>query len=463
MKVTCYGAAGEVTGSCYWLKTTKSSVLIDCGIFQGSRETEQKNRLPRGLPVDGLSAVVLTHGHLDHTGRLPLLTQAGYRRPIFATPATIDFTALILRDAAHVQAADVERDNRRLMRAGKPLEEPLYTPQDVENVLRLMQPVPYDTIQEVAPGVQIRIVDAGHMLGSGSVEVTATDGDQRRVILFSGDLGPRGAAILRDPVPFKQADVVFVESTYGDHDHKTLDETLKELAAIVETAIARRGRMLVPVFAVGRTQQLLYHLSAMIRSGRLQPFSIYLDSPMAIEATRLYAKHQDLFDEEATALAQSGQLRVDQPGLHFCPTADDSKKLNNLPGPFMVMAGSGMCNAGRILHHLKNNLWRPDTDVLIVGYQGDGSLGRQLCDGKKEVRIFGEPVMVRGAIHTLGGFSAHAGQTELFEWAQNLAAAKPKIYLTHGEERARQPLGKLITDRLKLPVGYPKFEESIQF
>jgi metallo-beta-lactamase family protein len=461
MHITCFGAAGEVTGSCYWLRTARASVLIDCGLFQGSRATERKNRPPR-LSINELHGVVLTHAHLDHCGRLPLLWKAGYRGPIHTTAASADFAALILRDAARVQADDLERINRKRQRAGQPPEEPLYEAPDVEEVLKLMRPMSYNVARPIAPGVAVRLVEAGHMMGSASVEALVQDGAAERTIVFSGDLGPRGAALLRDPEPFRQADAAFVESTYGDRDHKTLKATLDETAAIIEAAVARRGRIYVPVFAVGRTQQLLYHLAALFRSGRLKPFPIYLDSPMAIEATRLYARHQDLLDEEATALAQAGSLAPEQATLHFCPTAEDSKRLNDRPGPFLVMAGAGMCNAGRILHHLRNNLARPDSTVLIVGYQSEGSLGRQLVDGKKEVTMFGATIPVRASIHTLGGFSAHAGQTELYQWVQCLARSKPKVYLTHGEDRARLPLGKLIEDRLKLKVGYPKFEEKIE-
>lgn len=461
MKVTCFGAAGEVTGSCYWLRTGSASVLFDCGQFQGSHETEKKNRLPN-LPLKELQSVVLTHGHLDHTGRLPLLAKAGWRGPIYATPATIDFTGLILRDAAKVQAADTERDNRRRLRAGKEPEEPLFTLEDVETLLGLLKPMPYDLEAEVAPGVRVLPVDAGHMLGSASLQVTAEAAGTKRTIVFSGDLGPRGAPMLRDPVPFTRADVLFQESTYGDRDHKPLSETLQEAAAIISEVIARRGKLLVPVFAVGRTQQLLYHLAAMFREKRVRPFPIYLDSPMAIEANRIYARHQDLFDEEATALANSGRMVTDLATVQTCPTADDSRRLNDLSGPMLVMAGSGMCTAGRILHHLRANLWKKECAVLIVGYQGEGSLGRQLVDGKPMVRIFGDEIAVRASIHTLGGFSAHAGQTELFEWVKCLAPSKPRVCLTHGEERGRQPLGKLLQGKLGLQVSYPRFEETIE-
>lgn len=460
IKIKCLGAAGEVTGSCYWLRTQAASVLVDCGLFQGGRNTEAKNHAPQ-VPVAELDAVVLTHAHLDHCGRLPLLAKAGYRGPIFTTPASIDFADLILHDAAKVQEADNARDNKRRLRAGREPRAPLFVEADADAVVKLFRPLPYATWTEVAPGIRVRAVEAGHMLGSASLQFKVKADHRERTIVFSGDVGPHGAAILRDPEPPDEGEVVFLESTYGDRDHKPLSETLKEAAAIIQQVVERRGKLLVPVFAVGRTQQLLYHLAEMFHARQLKPFPIYLDSPMAIQANRLYSKHQENFDEEATHRTQSGRLVTDLATVSTCPTPEDSKRLNDLPGPMLIMAGAGMCTAGRILHHLRANLWKKECAVLFVGYQGEGSLGRQLIDGKSQVRIFGDVIAVRASIHTLGGFSAHAGQSELLAWLKPLAASQPRVYLTHGEERGRQPLAKLIADRLKLRVGLPHFGEEI--
>jgi metallo-beta-lactamase family protein len=462
MKITVHGAGGgEVTGSAYLVQTREANVLVDLGLFQGARKTENHNHLPKKGAFQNLDAVILTHAHLDHTGRLPLLTRAGYQGPIYATPATIDITDLILRDSAHLQQADVDRQNRRRERQGKSLLEPLYSQEDVERLRPLYRPLRYDEPRALAPGIAIRVVEAGHTLGSVSVEMTVEERDQKKVVVFSGDLGPRGAPLHRDPVPFKHADFVFMESTYGDHDHRSLQETAIETREVVKRANEAQGKILVPVFAVGRTQLLLYLFAAAFQRGTLSPFPIYIDSPMAIEATKIYGKHTELFDAEALAMRESGELQENLETVQFCPTAADSRALNHLQGACLIMAGAGMCTGGRILHHFRHNLARPGTTVLIVGYQGHGSLGRKLVDGKKVVTIFGEKIPVRASVHTFGGLSGHAGQSDLLRWLESLAPSRPQVFLTHGEERARKPLGKLIEERYQLRVDYPGFREAI--
>jgi len=463
MKITVHGAGGgEVTGSAYLLQIKQANVLVDLGLFQGARKVENYNHLPRQGALDRLDAVVLTHAHLDHTGRLPLLTKAEYRGPIYATPATIDIADLILRDSARLQKADVERQNRRRQRLGEAPIEPLYAEEDVERLRSLYRPLRYDESTVLAPGISIRVVEAGHMLGSVSIEMTVEEDGQRRVVIFSGDLGPRGAPLHRDPVPFKHADIVFMESTYGDRDHRSLRETAVQTREVVKTAVEASGKILVPVFAVGRTQLLLYLLAGAFQRGTLSPFPIYIDSPMAIEATKIYAKHTELFDDEALAMQASGELREHLGTAQFCQTADDSRALNGVPGPCLIMAGAGMCTGGRILHHFRHNLGRPGTTVLIVGYQGHGSLGRMLVDGKKAVTIFGEKIPVRASVHTFGGLSGHAGQSDLLHWLDSFAASGPRVFLTHGEDRARKSLGKIIEDRYRLRVDYPRLRETIE-
>jgi metallo-beta-lactamase family protein len=463
MKITVHGAGGgEVTGSAYLLETSAAKILIDCGLFQGARRTENHNRLPKKGAFKRLDAVVLTHAHLDHTGRLPLLTRADYSGPIYATPATIDIAELILKDSAHLQQADVERQNRRRQRQGQPPIKPLYDKSDVERLRPLYQPLIYDRSTEIAPGVVVRVVEAGHMLGSVSIEVTVEEEGKKRVVVFSGDLGPRGAPLHRDPVPFKHADAVFMESTYGDHDHQSLEKTAIETREVIRQAIEAEGKILVPVFAVGRTQLLLYLLAGAFQRGTLSPFPIFIDSPMAIEATKLYAKHAELFDDEALAMQRSGELRDNLETAQFCPTANDSRALNDLKGPCLIMAGAGMCTGGRILHHFRYNLAKPSTTVLIVGYQGHGSLGRMLVDGKKTVNIFGERIPVRASVHTFGGLSGHAGQSDLVRWAASLAPSKPHVFLTHGEARGREPLGRILEERYQLKVDLPAMFETIE-
>ncbi len=460
IKLTFLGAAGTVTGSSYLVQTSQARVLVDFGMFQGFGEKEEMNRVPASLDPHKLDAVVLTHAHLDHCGRLPLLAKAGYRGPIITTEPTIPLAALVLRDSAHLQAMDAERYNRK--HPDKQPTEPIYSAKDVDDLVGLFKPVNYDQRVEVVPGIRAQFVEAGHMLGSASIQLTVTDGGKTKTIVFSGDVGPKGAPILKDAVGFHQADFVVMESTYGDRDHKPLAETVEEFEGIVKCAVVTKGKLLVPVFAIGRTQLLLYLLAQMFRHRTVPKFPIYLDSPMAIEATKIYWEHMSLFDEEFQTLSRERPLTQDLTTLKATATAQDSMALNDQPGPCLIMAGAGMCTGGRILHHLRHNLGKPEACVLIVGYQGEGSLGRRLVDGEKEVTMFGEKIQVRATIHTLGGFSAHAGQTDLMDWFSHLAAAHPRVALTHGEDRGRLPLAKLIQERHGIKAVLPQLGDSIE-
>jgi metallo-beta-lactamase family protein len=314
----------------------------------------------------------------------------------------------------------------------------------------------------VAPGIQAIWAESGHMLGSASIQLIVEEDGKTRRVVFSGDLGPRGALILKDFEPFQHADLVFLESTYGDHDHRPFTETVDEFVGIVQETVAQRGKILVPTFAVGRAQTITGLLGWMFRHKKVKPFPLFLDSPMAIEATKIYARHPDLFDEGMKKFIREKPLKEDLKTLKACVTAQDSMKINDQPGPCLVMAGAGMCNAGRILHHLRANLWKPDTHVLIVGYQGHGSLGRRLVDGEKLVSIHGEKIAVKAKVHTLGGFSAHAGQSDLLTWFSAIAPVKPAVVLTHGEDRQRQTLAKLIQQRFKLTARLPALGDTIE-
>lgn len=462
MKIKILGAAGgQVTGSCYLVETKTARILVDCGLFQGHHLADSLNQ-PPVASVQGLDAVVITHGHLDHTGRLPLLAKLGYTGPVYATPATIEMSALILRDSAHIQLADNERVNRKRERAGEPPVEPLYTAAEAEAIIQCFKEVPYQQPVTVAPGIQAVWAEAGHMLGSASIQLIIDDEGRQKRVVFSGDLGPKGAPILKDYEPFHRADMVFLESTYGDRDHQPFGETVAEFDRIVQDAVKARGKILVPTFAVGRAQLLMTLLSQMFRKKQLPPFPLFLDSPMAIKASEIYTHHHELFDDEMLKYMAEKPVRDDLKTLTLCATAEESKKINDQPGPFLVMAGAGMCNAGRILHHLKANLWKPETHVIIVGYQGDGSLGRQLVNGEKIVSIFGEKIAVKAQIHTLGGFSAHAGQTDLLAWFQVIAPSQPRVVLTHGENEPRQILGDLIQRRYKLKPLLPALNETVE-
>jgi metallo-beta-lactamase family protein len=464
MRITLLGAAGDVTGSASLVETSQASVLVDFGMFQGRTLAGSSNTVPRPLVPAKLDAVLLTHAHLDHTGRLPLLTQRGFRGPVYGTPGTLDLARLILDDTARLQAQDAKRANRHRAAAGQAPVQPLYDGEDVAAVAQLFRPLAYDRWQSVAPGVEVRAFEAGHLLGSVSLELRLTDGAVRRTVVFSGDLGPRHAPILRDPAEINdRADVVFLESTYGDRDHRSLPDTVQEFRELVTAAVRQGGKILVPTFAVGRAQQLLYHLAQMFEDGGTKPFPVYLDSPMAIEATQLYSRHPELFDDEMRQLADSKRFVKHLESVRYCVSAEESQRLNALPGPCLIMAGAGMCNAGRIVHHLRHNLADPGTVVLIVGYQAPESLGRRLLEGAPQVQIFGDRIRVRATVRGLGGFSAHAGQSELLQWFAPLAPTQPRVVLNHGEDhKGRRPLADKIAQRFGLKCELPQLGDVIE-
>ena len=458
MQIKVIGAAGgEVTGSAYMVHTKKARILVDCGMFQGGRKSEALNR-PPARPNAKLDAVLLTHAHLDHTGRLPLLTQLGYRGPVYATPATIDMSALILRDSANLQVMEAQRRNRRR----EPSGQLLYDIEDVEPIVARMKSVPYSEPVLVAEGIHATWAESGHMLGSASIQLAIDEDGQRKTVLFSGDLGPMGIPILRDFEPFQHADLVFLESTYGDRDHRPFMETVDEFVRAANEALSSGGRILVPTFAIGRAQLLIGLLGWMFRRKKAAPFPIFLDSPMAIHATKIYQKHREIFDEQMKRFILERPLREDLVTLRTTVTAQDSMKINDHKGPCMILAGAGMCNGGRILHHLKRDLCRKETHILFVGYQGHGSLGRRIIEGQPSVQIHGQSVVVRAKVHTMGGFSAHAGQKDLLAWLSPVAPSKPRVVVIHGENGPRASLASCIQKRFGLKTSLPRMGETVE-
>lgn len=429
------GAAGEVTGSCHLLHFDGRRVLLDCGLVQGSRRDEARNAEPLPFDVTGIDAVVLSHAHIDHAGRLPLLVKAGYRGPIYAQAATRDLCTVMLRDAAFIAEKECEWENRKRERKGLGPVLPLYSRRDAERAMQRFVPLDYGAAHEILPGMTLTLHDAGHILGSSIVELALTHGGRRARLVYSGDLGHAGAAILRDPVRLREADHVILESTYGDREHRSHDDTLGEMEAVLREAHASGGNVLIPAFAVGRTQELLYHLGRNFARWNLERWKIALDSPLAIEATRIYLSHHELFDDDARALFASHRRLPLLPNLEFCATPAQSMALNRHGGGTLIIAGSGMCNGGRIKHHLKHNVWRRECHVVIVGFQGRGTLGRQLVDGARHIRLWGETIRVNARVHTLGGFSAHADRRELLGWYEHFAG-RPPVTLVHGEDGA---------------------------
>lgn len=470
IKLGFYGAAGEVTGSCYIVSTDRARVMIDLGMHQGEKEADEHNRRLPPVPLANLNAVVLTHAHLDHCGRLPLLVKNGYRGEIYCTAATSDVTEIILRDSARLQAEDFARAQRhaddknhhRNHNHHNNNHEPLYVEQDVERTLPRLVDVAYEETKAIADGITIKLLDAGHILGAASVQMDVLDGGRKVTIVFSGDVGQTGAPILRDPETPLPADVVVLESTYGDRDHRSLDETRDELLKILKSAEATASKVVIPAFAVGRTQDIVYHIGEFIRGGQLRPINVTIDSPMAVSVSRLYSRHTDLYDERATELVQKRMQPLDFPGVLYTHSVEESKAINDAHGAMVIVSANGMCTGGRILHHLRHNLPDPNAHVVIVGFQGYGSLGRRLVDGAKFVSIFGSDVKVRAKIHTLGGFSAHAGQTGLVNWAAPFQQSRPRFFLTHGEDGPRTILRNLLHSKCGIDAAMPKYGDEVE-
>ncbi|APE30126.1 MBL fold metallo-hydrolase [Halomonas aestuarii] len=444
--LTFQGAVKEVTGSRYLIEVDggrhSHKLLLECGLHQGGSDADEANARAFGSLAGQLEAVVLSHGHLDHSGLLPKLVREGYAGPIHCTRGTRDLLEIMLQDAAFIMAKDVEWENKWRKRDGKPLAEPLYELADVERTLALCEPHGYGQPIDLPGGATLVFRNAGHILGSAVVELAIPSGGQTRRLVFSGDLGNPSSVLMRDPEKLYDADLVLMESTYGDRDHRPLDETLEEFAQVLEEAHADGGNVLIPAFAVGRTQEILYHLSVLYHEGRLRQQLVFLDSPMAIKVTELYhraRKSLDPDDLKVLNVAASGDPSQYLPILRMTRTVEESMAINRIHGGAIIIAGAGMCNGGRILHHFRYNLERPSTRLVIVGFQAGGTVGRQIVDGADRIRVMGHDLAVKAKVHTIGGFSAHAGQTQLLGWA-GAFRDRPRFYLVHGEPGAQQAL-----------------------
>jgi len=451
MHIEFHGAAGEVTGSCHLITVGGKRVLHECGLVQGSRKSEARNASPFPFDPSTIDAVVLSHSHIDHSGRIPFLVKCGFKGPVYTQKASRDLCRIMLKDAAYLNEKECEWENRKRERKGLKLVEPLYTVQDAQAAMHQFKAIDYDVKRKIAPGITLRLSDAGHILGSAIVELWLEENGVRRKLAFSGDLGTPGKPILRDPAFIESADLVVMESTYGDRLHRPEDETHREVVEIVKQAEKAKGNILIPAFAVGRTQRLLYEFARHYSDWKLNRWQIFLDSPMAIEATTVYARHTELYDAESAELWKKNQQHPLLPNLHLSRTANQSMQLNRIRSGAIIIAGSGMCTGGRIKHHLKHNVWRNHCHIVIVGYQAEGTLGRSLVEGAKHIRLWGETLRVKARIHTVGGLSAHADQSGLMGWYEHFRN-RPPLVLVHGEPRSMHVLAERIQTELGASV-----------
>lgn len=442
MKVKFCGASIGVTGSCHLISTENHKVLLDCGQFQGGKEMGKMNEEEFPFHPSEIECVILSHAHIDHCGRIPLLVKRGFKGPIYCTDATADLLDVMLKDSAYIHEKDAEWQTRKNLRTGKPPVDPLYTIQDSEAALRLVKPILYDQLVELNPDMKIVFNDAGHILGSAITELWITEGDKTSKLVFSGDLGVENRPILRDPVKIKKADFLIMETTYGNRMHPENSTSIDELIHITLKTIKRGGSVIIPSFAVGRTQELIYQFNMFYEhhpeyADTLGKVYVYIDSPMATTATEVFKKNAQVFDEETKAYIMSGDHPLDFPNLKFTRNTADSQMLNEDKSPKIIISASGMCEAGRIRHHLKHNLWDSRNSIVFVGYQAEGTLGRMLVEGAKEVKLFGEPIMVGAEIYNLEGFSGHADQKGLLDWLGGFQKEPKHIFLVHGETQSK--------------------------
>ena len=459
MKIRFLGAARTVTGSCFQLIINGRQFLVDCGMHQG-KDSYAVNREPFPFNPREIGAMFLTHAHIDHSGLIPRLVEKGFSGSIITTSATADLASVMLMDSAHIQEKDAEWLTKKSFRTGEDIvHDPLYTTEDARAVIGLFDRKSYGKMGQLGKGLRYRFADAGHILGSGSLELWYQDGPSEKKIVFSGDIGKKNNPIINDPQHIESADYVVMESTYGDRLHKSMEESVNELAEAVRTTFSRGGNVIIPSFAVGRTQDILYILNRLVGQKRLGPIEIYVDSPLAEEATKIYLAHPEMYDEEALRMLK--ERRTNGLKLHFTESVADSQKINSIRSGALIIAGSGMCEGGRIQHHLKHNLWRQECSVVFVGFQAEGTLGREIVEGAKKVPVLGEPIAVRSRIYTINGFSAHADRKELMEWIGGFGN-KPEVFIVHGEEAVALDFSETVGQKLGLITHVPHKGEEFE-
>ena len=465
MKLHFWGANRQVTGSRYCLEAAGQQVMVDCGLVQ-ERPFLERNWEPCPLPAHEVDALLVTHIHIDHTGLIPKLVREGFHGPIYATRATVELLEIVLRDAAKIQGEDVEykrqRHQREGRKGGKHPPTVLFTDLDVDHTLQLLQAVEYDKPVAVNDAMTVTFRDAGHVIGSAMLDVQVKENGQSTRVLFSGDIGQWNKPLIRDPSLFEQADYVVMESTYGDRDHETAGDIESQLAKIVNETVQRGGNVVIPTFAVERAQELMYYISRLVRANRIPHLRVYLDSPMAVDVTEVYRGLGDYFDAETLAMLHDNKPPLQFPGLTMSRSVNESKAINNFKKPCIIMASSGMCTAGRIKHHLRQNIVRPESTILFVGYQGVGTLGRQILEREPFVRIHGQEFKVKAQVAQIYGFSGHADRSGLLRWIGNLKQPPRQIFLTHGEENVSLKLAQQIEQQLKWPVTVPHYRECVE-
>ncbi|PIU30894.1 MAG: MBL fold hydrolase [Syntrophobacteraceae bacterium CG07_land_8_20_14_0_80_61_8] len=461
MRITCLGAAGCVTGSCF-LVDNGGKYLVDCGMFQGGRKMEEMNHADWGFNPADIKALFLTHAHIDHSGRIPKLVKDGFRGPIYTTLPTAELCKILLQDSAHIQEMEAGWQTRKNRRRGGDAVAPLYTQADAEACIPLFQVISSNDVIQISDQLRVCFRNAGHILGSAILEIWDRSEGAERKVVFSGDLGRSDQLIVKDPESIFTADALFIESTYGNRLHRSFADSKKELLEAIQYSYKHGQKVLIPAFAVERTQEILYVLREFFHDQLIPKLPVYLDSPLAIAATEIFRRMEEFYDQDARALLAAGQPPFEFPGLIYSRSSEDSIAINESKGPAIVIAGNGMCTAGRIMHHLKHNLWRQGCSLVIVGYQAEGSLGRRIVNGAKQVKLFGETVAVQARVFTIGGFSAHADQAELLEWMGHFQNPLMRVLLVHGETKAAQDFANVILKQFQFPVSIPRLGEVIR-